>query len=164
MGRRFAIAPMAVAVALLGGANAFAQSFPPYPSKAVKIIVPVTPGSSVDALVRIVAQHLQPRLGQSVVIENRPGGGLSIGAKAVAAADPDGYTLLSLNNGHFFGLTPNAGYDPVKSFVPVATLAEWSHVLVVRPEFPAKSRQELIAYAKANPGKVTFGFGASTPP
>jgi tripartite-type tricarboxylate transporter receptor subunit TctC len=58
---------------------------------------------------------MQPRLGQSVIIENRPGGGLSIGAKAVATADPDGYTLLSLNNGHYFGLTPNAGYDPVTS-------------------------------------------------
>jgi tripartite-type tricarboxylate transporter receptor subunit TctC len=107
---------------------------------------------------------MQSHLGQSVIIENRPGGGLSIGAKAVATADHDGYTLLMLSNGHYFGLTPNAGYDPVKSFTPVATLAEWNHVLVVRPDFPAKTVQELIAYAKANPGKVKFGFGVSTPP
>jgi tripartite-type tricarboxylate transporter receptor subunit TctC len=135
-----------------------------YPTRAVKIISPVTAGSPVDALVRVVAQHVQPHLGQSVIIENRPGGGLSIGAKAVAVAEPDGYTLLSLSNGHHFGLTPNAGYDPLKSFTPVATLAEWNHVLVVRPDFPAKTVQELIAYAKANPGKVKFGFGVSTPP
>jgi tripartite-type tricarboxylate transporter receptor subunit TctC len=140
---------------------AHAQS---YPSRAIKIISPVTAGSPVDALARVVAQQIQPHLGQSVVIENRPGGGLSIGAKAVAGADPDGYTLLMLSNGHFFSLTPNAGYDPLKSFTPVATLAEWNHVLVVRPDFPAKTVQELIAYAKANPGKVKFGFGVSTPP
>jgi tripartite-type tricarboxylate transporter receptor subunit TctC len=136
----------------------------PYPSKAIKVVVPVTPGSPIDALGRVVAQQMRIGLGQSVVVDNRPGGGLSIGAKAVATADPDGYTLLLVNNGHYFGLTPNAGYDPVKAFRPVATLAEWNHVLVVRPDFPAKTVQELIVYAKANPGNVTFGFGVSTPP
>jgi tripartite-type tricarboxylate transporter receptor subunit TctC len=163
-GRRHTVGAIAVAFALFGTAEALAQSSATYPSKPVKIVVPVTPGSPVDALVRVVAQHLHPHLGQSIIVENRPGGGLSIGAKAAAAADPDGYTLLSLNNGHFFGLTPNAGYDPVKSFAPVATIAEWSHVLVVRADLPAKTVQDLIAYAKANPGKVTFGFGVSTPP
>jgi tripartite-type tricarboxylate transporter receptor subunit TctC len=112
----------------------------------------------------VVAQQMQARLGQSVIIENRPGGSMSIGAKAVATADADGYTLLLFSNGHYFGLATNPGYDPVKSFTPVATVAEWNHVLVVRPDFPAKSVQELVAYAKANPGKVTFGFGLSTPP
>ncbi len=135
-----------------------------YPNRTVKIVVPVTPGSPVDALGRVVAQHMQARLGQSVIIENRPGGGMSIGTNTVASADPDGYTLLLLNNGHYFGLTPNTGYDPVKSFTAVATLAEWDHVLVVRPDFPARSVRELIAYAKAHPGKVTFGFGTASPP
>ena len=82
----------------------------------------------------------------------------------MAMADPDGYTLLLMNNGHYFGLTPNAGYDPVASFTPVATLAEWNHVLVTRPDFPASTVRQLIHYAKTNPGKVTFGFGTSTPP
>jgi tripartite-type tricarboxylate transporter receptor subunit TctC len=135
-----------------------------YPNRMIKIIVPTTPGSPVDALARLVAQHMQSRLGQTVVIDNRPGGGMSIGAKAVATADPDGYTLLLVNNGHYFGLTPSAGYHPVKAFWPIATLTEWNHVLVVRPDFPAKTAQDLVIYAKANPGKVTFGFGVSTPP
>jgi len=152
---------VAVSVALGFTADAHAQA---YPSKTVKIVTPNTPGSPVDALGRVIAQQLQVRLGQSVVIENRPGGSQSIGAKAVATADPDGYTLLLFSNGHYFGLATNPGYDPVKSFTPVATVAEWNHVLVVRPDFPAKTVQELVGYAKANPGKVTFGFGLSTPP
>ena len=154
---------LAASAAALPAAShiASAQS---YPTRAIKVVVPVTPGSPVDALGRVLVQHIQVHLGQSIVIDNRPGGGLSIGAKAVATADPDGYTLLLVNNGHYFGLTPNAGYDPVKAFMPVATLAEWNHVLVVRPGLPANTVQELIAYAKANPGKVTFGFGVSSPP
>jgi len=152
---------VAISVALGFAADAHAQA---YPSRPIKIITPNTPGSPVDALGRVIAQQLQVRLGQSVVIENRPGGSQSIGAKAVATADPDGYTLLLFSNGHYFGLATNPGYDPVKSFTPVATVAEWSHVLVVRPDFAAKTVQELVGYAKANPGKVTFGFGLSTPP
>jgi tripartite-type tricarboxylate transporter receptor subunit TctC len=161
-GNRIAVAALlAVGCALGPTADAHAQA---YPSRAIKIITPNTPGSPVDALGRVVAQQLQARLAQSVVIENRPGASQSIGAKAVATADADGYTLLLFSNGHYFGLTPNPGYDPVKSFTSVATLAEWNHVLVVRPDFPAKTVQELVDYAKANPGKVTFGFGLSTAP
>src|SRR5262249_36234409 len=148
------------AVAALSS-TAMAQS---YPSKGIKIIAPVTPGSPMDALGRILAQQMQLRLGQTVVIDNRPGGGMSIGAKAVAIADPDGYSLLLVNNGHYFGLTPNAGYDPVNAFRPVATLMTTNHVLVVRPDVPARTVQELIAHTKANRGKVTFGFGISTAP
>src|SRR5882757_5460418 len=91
----------------------------PYPTKTIKIILTVPPGSPMDALARIIANQLQNRLGQAVVIDNRPGGGQSVGARAVATAVPDGYTLLLLNNGHYFGLTSNAGYDPVASFMPV---------------------------------------------
>jgi tripartite-type tricarboxylate transporter receptor subunit TctC len=131
---------------------------------AIKIVTPNTPGSPVDALGRLIASQMQARLGQNVIIENRPGGSMAIGSKAVATANADGYTLLLTSNGHFYGLAANDGYDPLKSFTPVATLAEWNHVLIVRPDFPAKSVSELVAFAKANPGKVTFGFGLSTPP
>ena len=161
-GKRFAIGALtaaSVAFGLIGHVQA--QS---YPSRSIRIIVPLTPGSPADALARVVAQHMQPRLGQSVIVENRPGGGSSIGGKAVAFAAPDGYTLLLVHNGVYFGLTPNAGYDPVKDLTLVAALAAWNHVLVVRPDFPAKTVRELIGYAKTNPGKVTFGFGASTTP
>ena len=90
--------------------------------------------------------------------------GRNIGTRAVAGANPDGYTLLFAINSHTYGLYAKPGYDPIKSFEPVATIAEWSHVLVVRPDFPAKTLQELIAYANANPGKVKFGYGINTPP
>lgn len=161
-GNRVAIAALvAVSFGLGLTAGAHAQS---YPSKAIRIITPNTPGSPVDALGRVIAEHMQARLGQSVIIENRPGGSQSIGAKAVATADADGYTLLLFSNGHYFGLTTNPGYDPVKSFTPITTVAEWNHVLVVRPDFPVKTVSELVAFAKANPGKVKFGFGLSTPP
>lgn len=161
-GHRFAVAALAAISFALGlAADARAQA---YPSRTIKIIIPVTPGSPVDALGRMIAQQMQGRLGQSVVIENRPGGSQSIGAKAVATADSDGYTLLLASNGLYFGLAKNEGYHPVKSFTPVATLAQWNHVLIVRPDFPAKTVSELIAFAKSNPGKVTFGFGLSTAP
>jgi tripartite-type tricarboxylate transporter receptor subunit TctC len=161
-GNRVAVGGL-VAISLALGliVEAHAQA---YPSRPIKIITPNTPGSPVDALGRVVALQLQARLGQGVVIENRPGGSQSIGAKAVATASADGYTLLLFSNGHYFGLATNPGYDPVKSFTPVATVAEWNHVLVVRPDFPAKTVSELVAFTKANPGKVTFGFGLSTPP
>lgn len=135
-----------------------------YPSMTIRIVTPNTPGSPVDALGRVIAQQLQVRLGQNVIIENRPGGSMAIGSKAVATADADGYTLLLTSNGHYYGLAANDGYDPVRSFTPVATLAGWNHVLIVRPDFPARTVSELVAFAKANPGKVTFGFGLSTPP
>src|SRR5262245_18615234 len=152
---------VAVSLGLLLTVDAHAQA---YPGRPIKIITPNTPGSPVDALGRVIAEQMQARFGQSVIIENRPGGSQSIAAKAVATADADGYTLLLFSNGHYFGLAANPGYDPVKSFTPVTTVAEWNHVLVVRPDFQARTVSELIAYAKANPGKVTFGFGLSTPP
>ena len=161
-GHRGAVAAL-VAVSFVFGFTADAQA-QAYPSTAIKIVTPNTPGSPVDALGRVLAQQMQARLGQNVIIENRPGGSMAIGAKAAATADPDGYTLLLTSNGHFYGLAANDGYDPVKSFTPVATLAAWNHVLVVRPDFPATTVSALVAFAKANPGKVTFGFGLSTPP
>lgn len=135
-----------------------------YPSRPIKLVVPFIAGSPVDALARVVVQHLSPRLGQSIVIENQSGAGGTLGTKTVANAGSDGHTLLFAINSHAYGLYSNPGYDPVKSFEPVAMIAQWSHVLVVRPGLSANTLQELVSYAKANPGKVTFGFGTNTPP
>jgi tripartite-type tricarboxylate transporter receptor subunit TctC len=137
-----------------------------YPSKTIKLVVPFTPGGPVDALGRVVAQQLQARLGQNIIVEDRPGGGTSIGAKAAAAAPPDGYTLLLMgpNVAYYPVLLPKVDFDPAQALVPVATLVTWSHVLAVAPSVPAKNVAELVAYAKANPGKLAFGFGLATMP
>jgi tripartite-type tricarboxylate transporter receptor subunit TctC len=137
-----------------------------YPNRTIKVILPFTPGSPVDAAGRVVLQHLQSRLGQSVVIENRPGGGTNIGMKAVATAPPDGYTLLLIGPNIAYApvLYPNLDFDPLKSLAPVATVVTWSHLVVVAPSVPAKSIAELVAFAKANPGKLVFGYGLATAP
>jgi tripartite-type tricarboxylate transporter receptor subunit TctC len=137
-----------------------------YPSKVIKIIVPFTPGSPVDAAARVVTQQLQTRIGQSVVIENRPGAGTVIGTKAVATAAPDGYTLLLTGTQLVYipVLYPSIDVDVVKSLVPIAPLVVWSHVIVVAPSVPAATLAELVAYAKANPGTLVFGFGQGTAP
>ena len=137
-----------------------------YPSRTIKLIVPFTPGGPVDALGRVVVQQLQTRLGQNIIIEDRPGGGTTIGAKAVASAPPDGYTLLLIgpNVAYYPVLFPNIDFDPAKALLPVATLVTWSHVMAVAPSVPAKTVGELVAYAKANPGKLAFGFGLATMP
>jgi tripartite-type tricarboxylate transporter receptor subunit TctC len=137
-----------------------------YPSQTVKLVVPFVAGGPVDALARVIAPLLQNRLGQNVIIENRSGGGTSLGAKAVAAAEPDGYTLLFVgpNLAYYPVLLPNLDFDPEKSLTPVATAVTWSHVLAVAPSVPAKTISELVAYAKANPGKLAFGFGLATMP
>lgn len=137
-----------------------------YPSKPVKVVVPFIPGSPVDALARIATHHLQLRLGQSVIIENRPGAGTTIGTKAVATAAPDGYTLLLIGPNVVFSpmLYPNLDFDPAQSLSPVAALVTWSHVMVVAPSVPVETIAESVAYAKANPGKLAFGFGLGTTP
>lgn len=137
-----------------------------YPSKLIKVIVPFPPGGPPDAIARVVVQHLQSCIGQSVIIENRPGAGTTIGTKAAAAAVPDGYTLLftGSNLTYFPVLFPKLDFDPVKSLAPVATVVAYSHVMVISPSVPANSVAELIAYAKANPGKLIYGFPPGTPP
>jgi tripartite-type tricarboxylate transporter receptor subunit TctC len=137
-----------------------------YPAKVIKVVVPFTPGSPVDAIARVVTQHLQNRIGQSVIVENRPGGGTTIGAKAVATAAADGHTLLLIgpNVAYMSMLYPHLDFDPAKSLVAVASLVTWSHVMVVAPAVPAKTVAELIAHARANPGQLTFGFGQGTTP
>jgi tripartite-type tricarboxylate transporter receptor subunit TctC len=156
------MSPLAAILAFLVLATpASAQT---YPTKPIRLIVPFTPGSPVDASARVIAKEMQTRLGQSIVLDNRPGAGTTLGAKAAAGAEPDGYTLLYISNGHVFGLYSDPGYDTVKSFAPVATVAGWSQLLVVSSSIPVKTVSELVSYAKANPGKVTFGFGLGTPP
>jgi tripartite-type tricarboxylate transporter receptor subunit TctC len=147
----------------LGAGEAHAQA---YPDKVIKLVVPFVPGSPVDVLARAVTQHLSMRLGPQIIIDNRPGAGTSTASKAVAAAAPDGYTLLMSGQtlAYLDQFYPDLGFDPLKAFAPVATLAGWSHVLVVTPGVPAKTVPELVAYAKANPGKLTFGFGLGTSP
>lgn len=160
MGRLLSLASIFIA---LSGCGAAAQNFP---TQTVKVIVPFVPGGPVDALARVVAQHLQSRLGQNVIIENRSGGGTTIGVKAVAAAEPDGHTLLFIgpNLAYFPVLFPSFDFDPQKSLAPVATVVTWSHVFAVAPSVPANNVAELVAYAKANPGKLAFGFGLATMP
>jgi tripartite-type tricarboxylate transporter receptor subunit TctC len=147
----------------LGAGDARAQT---YPDKVIKLVVPFVPGSPVDVLARAISQPLSARLGQQVIIDNRPGAGTSTASKAVAAAPPDGYTLLMSGQtlAYLHEFYPDLGFEPLKAFAPVATLAGWSHVLVVAPGVPAKTVPELVAYAKANPGKLTFGFGLGTSP
>jgi tripartite-type tricarboxylate transporter receptor subunit TctC len=133
-----------------------------YPSLPVKIIVPTPPGGPVDVIARITANYLQSKLGQAFVVENRAGAGNTIGSKDAAAAAPDGYTLLySAASGLIIAplLHPDAGYDPLKSFAPIVLVGATSNVLVVNPLVPAKTVPELVAYAKANPGKVNFSSG-----
>jgi len=135
-----------------------------FPSKPIRIIVPFTPGGSPDVLARSIGQKIAESMGTPVMIENIPGAGGTIGADRVAKASPDGYTLLM---GHVGTLSvaplvyPNLPYDPVKSFAPVAWVARVPNVLAVHPSVPAKSVAELLAYLKANPGKINYGSGGN---
>ncbi len=144
--------------ALLRAGPAAAQA---YPDRPIKVIVPFPAGGPTDGMARIIADRLGTVLGQSIVIENKGGGaGGSIGAKFVAASDPDGYTILITPGGSLTtgpAVHKNIGYDPVKVFVPVAQLIETPLVVSVHPSLPVKTMAELVTYAKANPGKVSWG-------
>ncbi len=146
-------AVLAVAVACLASAPAAAQSFPERP---IRLIVPSAPGGPTDLPARLVAQIL-PNLGQPAVVENRAGAGGAIGARAVANATPDGYTLLVGNTSVFAvwpAVSPSAGYDPAKNFAPVAKLSESYQIVVVPASSPFKTMRDVVAFAKANPGKL----------
>ena len=133
-----------------------------YPSRPVRIVVPFGPGSGTDIATRLVAQHLEAAVKQSVVTDNRPGASGSIAAAAVARATPDGYTLLMGTNsthGANSGLIAKMTYDPIKDFVPVGLVGIFSSFLVVNPALPVRTPAELIAYGKANPKALTFAAG-----
>ena len=154
MRMRFLIATV---IAVLAAPLASAQDAV-YPQRSIKIVVNVAPGGGVDTASRIIAQKLGEKFGQTVIVENRGGGSGNIAAEAVFHAEPDGYTLLSAPGATISIndlLFKKLGYDPVK-FEPVAVLTSVPLALVVRPNFPAKTFQEFLAYAKANPGKLNY--------
>jgi tripartite-type tricarboxylate transporter receptor subunit TctC len=140
----------------------------PYPGKPIKFIVPFAAGGPADTMARLTAQSLSEGLNQAVIIDNRPGAGGIIGARAAAVADPDGYTLMYGNTASLVvgpAVYSNPGYDPVRQFAPIALVAVSYNVLVLNPKFPADTVPELVAYAKQNPGKVNFvSPGHGTPP
>jgi len=149
---------LCAATALLAADPARAQA---YPNRPIRMVVPFPAGGPTDGMARIISERLGTVLGQTIVIENRGGGaGGSVGAKVVAAAEPDGYTILitpggSLTNGP--AVHRNIGYDPVKAFTPVALLMTAPLIVTVHPSLPVKSMSELIDHAKSNPGKVMWG-------
>jgi tripartite-type tricarboxylate transporter receptor subunit TctC len=131
-----------------------------WPERPLRLVVPFPAGSSTDIIARIVAQKLSHRLGQQVVIENRAGASGNIGADAVAKAAPDGYTFgIATASTHAVAasLSPNLPYDPIRDFAPVAMIGSQPYVLVLHPALPARNLAELIALAKAKPGKLNYG-------
>jgi tripartite-type tricarboxylate transporter receptor subunit TctC len=149
----FLLPPPALAQA---GANAVGA----YPARPVRIIVPLTPGGGVDMLARIVGQHYNAVWGQPFIVDNRPGAGGNIGTEAAARARPDGYTLLMGSVGA--NVTPaavqaNYPFDPLRDYVPISVVAEWSAILVVKKDLPVTTLAEFVAYARARPGALNFG-------
>jgi tripartite-type tricarboxylate transporter receptor subunit TctC len=130
----------------------------PYPSKRVRIIVPLVPGGSTDHIARMVSEKLRENLGQPVIVENRPGANSVIGSEILARAAPDGYTLLVNSGTHVIlpFVEPKLPFDPIKDFAPVATLSRTRYVMLVHPSMPTKTLKEFIAFAKARPGQVNF--------
>jgi tripartite-type tricarboxylate transporter receptor subunit TctC len=160
---RLFITVAALALAALAG-TARAET---YPSKPIHIIVPFTPGSATDVVARAVAQQMSIKLGQVVVVENKPGAGGTIGAAQVAKSAPDGYTLLVHSSGHTVNpsIFPNLTYDTVKDLVGVSLLAQQPNILVCAPDKGWKTANDLVAAAKAAPGKLTYasaGTGTGT--
>ncbi|MBV9557245.1 MAG: tripartite tricarboxylate transporter substrate binding protein [Pseudolabrys sp.] len=137
-----------------------------WPARPIKIVMPFPAGGQPDTIARLIAQHLTGSVGATVV-DNRPGGSTMIGTRAVAAAEPDGYTLLfgsSTSLAIVPAMTSNPGYDPVKSFTPIVGVSRSPMVLVVGASVPVKTAAELVAYAKANPGKLNFAAPPGGPP
>ena len=163
MKRLFAAALCAASMLHAGAATAQA-----WPTKPIRLMVPFPPGGSTDIVARIVAQKLSERLGQSMVIENRGGGGGTIGTAATAKAAPDGYNLaVASTSTHVVapGVYPKLEYDPIKDFAPIGLMAVSPYLLVVHPAVPAKTLQDLVALAKKQPGKLNYasaGIGSTT--
>ena len=159
MMRALLAAALGALVAFSSGelANAQAQG---YPNRPIKVVVPFPPGGPTDGMARIISERLGAVLGQTIVIENRGGAGGGVGGKFVAESAPDGYTILmtpagALTTGPI--INPNIGYDPVKVFASVCELIETPLIVSVNPSLPVKSMAEIVAYAKANPGKIKWG-------
>ncbi len=165
--RAFLQSGASAAIALFGAElPAPARADSPYPSHSVRWVVPYTAGGATDVLSRLICQHLAERLGQPFVVENKPGAGSNIGTQAVISSPPDGYTLLltSTANAINASFDPTLPFDFAKSIAPVAGVARIPLVLVVNNDLPAHGVAEFIAYAKANPGKLSIassGIGTS---
>ena len=157
---------IALAAAVLAlGALAAPQARAAYPDRPLRIVVPFTPGGGTDLIARQLAKGLTQELGQTVVVENRPGGSTIIGTENVAKSPPDGYTLLMATFAHAVNpaIHKKLPYDTDRAFAPVAMIGKSPNVLVVPPNSPFKSVQEILTYARAHPGKLTFGsYGNGT--
>jgi tripartite-type tricarboxylate transporter receptor subunit TctC len=156
--RTLLAASLCIGGALLNPDPTHAQG---YPNRPIKVVVPFPAGGPTDGMARIISDRLGAVLGQSIVIENRGGGaGGSIGAKFVAAAEPDGYTILITPGGSLTSgpaVHANIGYDPAKAFVPVGLLIETPEIISTHSDLPVKSLADVVTYAKANPGKISWG-------
>jgi tripartite-type tricarboxylate transporter receptor subunit TctC len=161
--RRLAVAFFAVIIA--AGATPLAiAAGEAYPSRPIRLVVPFPPGGPLDVVARAIGQKLTDAWGQPVIIDNRPGAGGNIGADLVAKGAPDGYTILEgalSTHAVNVSLYSKMPYDPIRDFAPITLVAVTPNVLVLNPSVPANSVQELIAYAKAHPGKLSFGSGSN---
>jgi tripartite-type tricarboxylate transporter receptor subunit TctC len=161
--RRIAAA-FAIITALVCGAQTRAQTFP---NHVIRLIVPFPPGGPADVMARLAAQSMTEILGQQVIVDNRPGGGSTLASREVARAEPDGYTLL-IGSAATTAIGPalykNIGYDPATSFAPVAFFSSTPYVMVTGPKTALKSVQDVIADAKAHPGKLNIGVPNGAPP
>jgi tripartite-type tricarboxylate transporter receptor subunit TctC len=149
---------------VLACGTAWAQ---PYPTKTVRIINPFSPGGSLDLVARLLARHMSAELGQSVLVDNRPGAGGTIGVETVAKAPPDGYTLLIVQSSITINptLQPKISYDPIRDFAPISKVADYMFFLVAHPSLPVRSVKQLIALDKARPGQLNYasvGVGSGT--
>jgi len=154
-----------IALSLLGLAAVAQQALAadPYPTRPIKWIVPYPPAGTTDVLARIVAQWLTEKLGQSVIVENKPGAGNNLGTEAALSAPPDGYTMLLVNPAHGINATlyKNLNFNFIRDVAPVAGLIRTPNVMEVTPSLPVKTVAEFIAYCKANPGKINMASSGS---
>ena len=153
-------ATIATCVFLAFTVPASAQS---YPSRVIKLVVPFTPGSPNDVMARLLTQHLSPRLGQPIVIDNKPGGGTTIGTRLAAAAEPDGYTLLFISSAIIVDpAMKGIAYDPLKEFAPVATVNTAAWLIAVSPALPVRTMAEFVAHTRSHPATVNFAATQGT--
>jgi len=151
---------------MLAPAAAFAQAGE-FPVKPIRILVPLAPGGGNDAVARMVGSRMQDRLGQPILVDNRPGAGGVVGTEIAARAAPDGYTMIVVNNSHVImsALYSKLSFDPMRDFTPVSLAASSPLMVVVHPSLPVNNVNELLAWTRANPGKMNYGTsGVGSPP
>ena len=166
--RKFVCALLVLTTAYAVSAQTQGATSARYPAKPVRIVVPYPPGGGIDIMARLIGERLSQRWGQPVLIDNRPGGGTILAADAVAKAAPDGYTLMLTTdatmtiNPHLYARLP---YDPVKDFVPVTQLVLLNQLLLANPALPASTLADMVAYARAHPGKLSYAsYGSGSQP